>query len=969
MPRLSPQDLYDNYRQGFQGAIWNQLEFDHLMEILKYPYFGDASSRITDSGKGKLSTPYKSVLKFDKKPYEERQVTGDCLVQGTKVLMSDGSFKNIEDIQIGESVITHNNRSKPVYELINKLPTDKQINHIHIKKYDKILSMTNDHKVMVFNDSGYEWIEAKSLKEGDLLVLPKQNNNSVDDKILDLSNYISDLKYEIINDTIRVKFSKNTLKRFIKLSNDLMWLIGLYAAEGGVDGANKERITFNLHIKETQLRDRIIYLLSDIFGAKSSIFNRVDQNVCCVRCSNIIVARLFANFVKGNQWTKNLDNEILNSSKWHKLSFLRGWSDGDGSVTTEKRRKLVGVSVSKTLIHNISDILISLQIQHTITIRPPRKKSKEAYQVDLYGDQVYKIYPELSTMTKVRSKQNRLTCSLGLLAPISKIIKETYTNNVYCINVKDDHSFIANGIISHNCVSHGTRNACDISRAVEIDVNGEKESWIARGATEAIYGARGWSGQGMTGSKAAEFVNKIGGILVRQNYKGVVDLTKYDGMLGAGWGGRGVPDKVLDLANDHQIKTVSLIKSVEEARDALANGYGIAVCSNYGFSNKRDSKGFARTSGSWAHCMAWIACDDTGIEPSFLVQNSWGCYSDDTEVLTKEGWKLFKDILDSDILATLNPKNHNLEWQQIQEKFEYDYNGYLNHYHFRGVDLLVTDNHKMYIGKLHSDLDRPDSWELTESRYCPKYIHIKKNAKWSGSEVDQYQIGDHSINMDMWLEFLGYFLSEGYYSEHKKVLSNGDPKSYGLIGISQKKIETRKIIQDCLSKLPFKFSRHMVSYDKTLYRELKQYGKAHQKFIPDYVKNLSSRQQKIFFEAMMLGDGSRSDGKINYYTSSKKLADDMQELILKIGLAADIIEIDRVGRDISKNNQQNITRYKEYRLNIKEISLTPKESNGTTPLALPYKGKIYCATVPNHIMYVRRNGRAVWCGNSWNDGG
>ena len=255
MARLSPIDLYNNYRQGFQGAIWNQLEFDHLMEILKYPYFGDASSRITNSGKGKLSTPYKSVLKFDKKPYEERQVTGDC-------------------------------------------------------------------------------------------------------------------------------------------------------------------------------------------------------------------------------------------------------------------------------------------------------------------------------------------------------------------------------------VSHGTRNACDISRAVEIDILGEKESWVARGATEAIYGARGWSGQGMTGSKAAEFVNKIGGVLVRKNYKGVVDLSKYDGMLGAGWGGRGVPDKVLDLANDHQIRTTSLIKSVEEARDALANGYGLAVCSNYGFSNKRDSKGFARTSGSWAHCMAWIACDDTNGETAFLVQNSWGKWND-----------------------------------------------------------------------------------------------------------------------------------------------------------------------------------------------------------------------------------------------------------------------------------------------------------------------------------------------------
>lgn len=177
-----------------------------------------------------------------------------------------------------------------------------------------------------------------------------------------------------------------------------------------------------------------------------------------------------------------------------------------------------------------------------------------------------------------------------------------------------------------DCVSHATRNACDVSRAVEIDVQSQRESWDARGATEAIYGFRGHGGGGMSCSRGAEFVSKAGGILVRKNY-GVVDLSKYNGVIGVNWGTRGVPDKVLDLANDHQIKTVSLIRTTEEARDALANGYSISVCSMYGFSNKRDKKGFAKPQGSWAHAMAWVACDDTGSESSFLVQNSWGLWN------------------------------------------------------------------------------------------------------------------------------------------------------------------------------------------------------------------------------------------------------------------------------------------------------------------------------------------------------
>lgn len=235
--------------------------------------------------------------------------------------------------------------------------------------------------------------------------------------------------------------------------------------------------------------------------------------------------------------------------------------------------------------------------------------------------------------------------------------------------------------VTGDCVSHGTRSACDISRAVEIDIHNEKESWVARGATEAIYGSRGWSGEGMTGSKAAEFVSKIGGILVRQNYKGVVDLTKYNGMLGAGWGGRGVPDAVLDLANDHQIKTTSLVRTIEEARDALANGYGIAVCSNYGFSSTRDKKGFAKVSGNWGHCMAWIGCDDTGADTAFLVQNSWGKWNDGGH----PEWGKIPDgsfLIHSDVAAGMLSQNgayafSNFDGFPVQKLPSYGFEDYL----------------------------------------------------------------------------------------------------------------------------------------------------------------------------------------------------------------------------------------------------------------------------------------------------
>lgn len=216
--------------------------------------------------------------------------------------------------------------------------------------------------------------------------------------------------------------------------------------------------------------------------------------------------------------------------------------------------------------------------------------------------------------------------------------------------------------IQGDCVSHATRNAVDITRCCEI-INGEKEEYIARGATEAIYGSRGHGGEGMSCTTAARFVNQVGGILLRLKYENY-DLSEYSN-IGGSWGRGGVPEELLIEAKKHQVKTISLINTIDQARDALANGYAISVCSNSGFSSKRDKYGISSRSGSWSHAMAWIGMDDTHEiynETLFLVQNSWGIWnggpkrhdqpegsfwireSDASEMLNQNGSWVFSDV-------------------------------------------------------------------------------------------------------------------------------------------------------------------------------------------------------------------------------------------------------------------------------------------------------------------------------------
>jgi hypothetical protein len=176
-----------------------------------------------------------------------------------------------------------------------------------------------------------------------------------------------------------------------------------------------------------------------------------------------------------------------------------------------------------------------------------------------------------------------------------------------------------------DCTSHAARNACDITRAVEMDLKGQPQDWIARGATEPIYGYRGHTGAGMNPTRAIFWVHRVG-FLARQKYP-FGDLSRYHFPIGDRWGRGGPPKAVRDAASEFPFRYEARIRSVEEARDAIANGYGLVIGSQYGNNGQRDSRGVSRRSGRWNHAMCVGACDDTGSDALFLILNSWGSWN------------------------------------------------------------------------------------------------------------------------------------------------------------------------------------------------------------------------------------------------------------------------------------------------------------------------------------------------------
>ena len=179
-----------------------------------------------------------------------------------------------------------------------------------------------------------------------------------------------------------------------------------------------------------------------------------------------------------------------------------------------------------------------------------------------------------------------------------------------------------------DCTSHAARNARDTSRAVQILVKREPETFICRGATEPTYGARGHGGAGMSVAVAARFERDVG-FLIRRQYE-PVDLTVYDGRIGARWGRSGTPQAVRDLCNSNKVGVIRQIRTVADARDALFNGYAIATgqYAAWGASPTREHY-HPRVSPGWSHSMATVGMDFTKkFWPFnvFFIANSWGAW-------------------------------------------------------------------------------------------------------------------------------------------------------------------------------------------------------------------------------------------------------------------------------------------------------------------------------------------------------
>lgn len=412
------------------------------------------------------------------------------------------------------------------------------------------------------------------------------------------------------------------------------------------------------------------------------------------------------------------------------------------------------------------------------------------------------------------------------------------------------------------------------------------------------------------------------------------------------------------------------------------------------------------------------------------------CYSDDTEVLTREGWKLFSDVdITTDEFATRNQKTKAFEWQSATHYTADDWAGRDPLYHFksRHLDLLVTANHRMLIDSLPRSLrghaHRKGEVFVTAEElaaHATGKTGIPATSVWEGARIGTFRLAENEramsvtmtgvrparkaagllqaavesaagishqtyvtaeygrpvmldtarriksvlgesvtweaaqgtarpsgIDGDDFAAFMGMWLSEGSLNgdtDYVYVSQRAASKGYS---------DFKALLTRMLGKEP--------SYNGDLWRfkwaalakYLHQFGHAPDKFIPVEILDASAEQLRIFWRFYMLGDGCYDGKRERVYTASPRMAGGLQEVAQKIGFQATVRERRSAegtaigGRLINTDRVQYVVSLRD------SASYLVKNVD-----RVPYDRTVYCVTVPNETLYVRRNGTPTWCGNT-----
>lgn len=373
--------------------------------------------------------------------------TEGCVMAGSNVYSSDGRLLNIENIHKSDGIVSYDEQlQRAVSEQIQYIgdPISKQCVHIETKQY-RDLNCSIDHPVYASNRVDcnecrvWEWINAGDLKVGDLIAvsqsIPNFTNNSMFDPYL-IGLLIGDGTY-------------GGTPVLTNCDEDILSYV-----------TNKYKCTYRE--KPAPTKDGRILRSISIFGIRDELRN--------------------IGIYGQTKLKKRLPDCIFSSRESDCCELLAGLIDTDGNVSIRKgagnRMPYTVVLISTICLEmakQIRDLFQKLGIHASIQKKKQRDRNREIRDVNpCYNIEVVDKDSLIQLCTKIKPKVKYKRDKLDQILNVCinkkrwrkqkfeyetiSLVKDLGINDVYNIQVPNTHTYIVNGIITHNSSFDGLKN-------------------------------------------------------------------------------------------------------------------------------------------------------------------------------------------------------------------------------------------------------------------------------------------------------------------------------------------------------------------------------------------------------------------------------------------------------------------------------------------------------------------------------
>jgi Fe-S cluster assembly protein SufB len=436
----------DNKFAALNSAVWSGGSFIYVPPGVKIEMPLQAYFRINAENMGQFE---RTLIIVDEGAYVH-YVEG-CHCAGSMVRVGGGE-KPIEEIEIGDEVLTHEGRFRPVRDTMQRR-FEGPIFHIKFAGEGyRSLAVTPRHPFFVARRDRArdhnrvfraEWAEAWELRKGDYLAVPATIEVEAPPLVLQPEVTVGRGKGPAVAERLEVGLSPGMCR-----------VMGLYVAEGSVS-ANTSYVCFDSATDEETARDLVRFVMEETFGIEPWEYKYKGRAGRSLRYSSVRAARFFAQTFGRTTAELRIPDWVFGLGVEHRASFVRGLYDGEGSFDSKLDLYRIN-QTNQEVAQRLRELLLSLGIRASLSCSERPAPRRPMWQVAICKADNHLFEQKIIGLEQGESCARKADVVIAdgyCWMPIRSIEEVQANATVYNLSVEEDESYVCEGVVSHNCTA------------------------------------------------------------------------------------------------------------------------------------------------------------------------------------------------------------------------------------------------------------------------------------------------------------------------------------------------------------------------------------------------------------------------------------------------------------------------------------------------------------------------------------